>query len=211
LKNGTHGNQYLQASYNKHGSEAFKVSLLETCEEAFRYALEQSYLDYYRRLPSGVYNKAGPVETPTRGCKFAVLTEKQKIALERTRLRNIGRKHSAETRALQRARKLGGKQTPEHVAKSAASRTGLKRSPEAVKKTADTQRGRASPAGTLASVMARATPVRRHNADGTFVDYPSIAATAADGFTKNTVRLVVLGVRKSHRGFRWSYVSEEVR
>lgn len=52
LKKNKHHNKHLQNSYNKHGKENFSFIILETVlSERHIIAFEQSYLDYYKKLP----------------------------------------------------------------------------------------------------------------------------------------------------------------
>src|SRR3990167_2611327 len=65
-----HENKHLLNSCNKHGIENFTFEVLELVENlSFLTSFEQSYLDYYRKLPGGVYNQVGPVDNPVRGMR----------------------------------------------------------------------------------------------------------------------------------------------
>lgn len=83
LSNGTFANKHFQSSWNKHTSENFEFIVLELVENpAFLTSYEQSYLDYYRTLPGGVYNQIGPADNPTRGRKRS-LEEKERMSISR--------------------------------------------------------------------------------------------------------------------------------
>lgn len=63
-----HHNPYFQNSWNKYGAATFEFIVLEHVQDKHLLtAYEQSYLDYYRKLPGGVYNLVGPVDTPRTG------------------------------------------------------------------------------------------------------------------------------------------------
>ena len=70
LRRGTHHNRHLQASFNKHGEEAFTfdVSLICEVEELNRY--EQHFIDRDHGFP-GCANIAKCVEAPARGLKHS--------------------------------------------------------------------------------------------------------------------------------------------
>lgn len=48
LNKNNHDNIFLQKDWNQYGEENFEFSILEECNESFRYQLEQKYLDEYR-------------------------------------------------------------------------------------------------------------------------------------------------------------------
>ena len=63
LRKGTHGNKHLQASFNKHGEEAFKFSVVEYCREEDMTTLEQHYLDLFKTM-GRVFNKGEVADSP---------------------------------------------------------------------------------------------------------------------------------------------------
>lgn len=66
LNNGTHANRYLQASWNKYGSEAFEFGIIEQCEESELLKKEQNYIEEYYN--SGIlYNIAKFASAPMKG------------------------------------------------------------------------------------------------------------------------------------------------
>lgn len=62
LKLNKHSNEHLQRSYNKYGEDAFKFQVIDYCEENERHALEQNYINAYKKHQE-VYNIA-PVGQP---------------------------------------------------------------------------------------------------------------------------------------------------
>ena len=92
LRRGAHHNRHLQASFNKHGEEAFtfKVSLICEVEELNRY--EQYFIDRDHGTP-GCANLAKCAEATMRGLKHSDGT-RAKISEARK-----GQTNSAEARA----------------------------------------------------------------------------------------------------------------
>lgn len=109
LIQGRHKNHYLQADFNKCGSDAFVFNVLEVVEGTREdiLAREQIYLDLYHDDCLQCYNM----------CKIAGSTE--------------GYKHSSESKAKIAASSKGRRLTPETCAKLSISSTGKKMSPEA--------------------------------------------------------------------------------
>ena len=62
LRLNKHSNIHLQRSYNKYGEDSFKFQVLEYCEENERHALEENYINAYKKHQK-VYNIA-PVGQP---------------------------------------------------------------------------------------------------------------------------------------------------
>ena len=79
LRKGIFTNHHFQASWTKHGEQNFSFEILEKMpigkktfiDYADELTLhEQSWVDYYRKQPEGVYNQVGPVNAPNRGRTF---------------------------------------------------------------------------------------------------------------------------------------------
>lgn len=86
LKYNQHPNFHLQRSWNKYGVKGFKFEyLIEDVNPLHIRAIEQSYLNYYKSLKTGVYNVADCTENGMQGRK---LTEEQKRKIS---LKNKGR------------------------------------------------------------------------------------------------------------------------
>lgn len=113
LKNKTYRNQYFQRSWDKYGKENFLFEIIEIIENPILLtSYEQSYLNYYRTLPGGVYNLIGPVDNPRRGMKASEETKKkQSDALKRYHSK-IG--HSKETKEKMSRTRLGKKHIKKH-------------------------------------------------------------------------------------------------
>lgn len=104
LKQNKHENSYLQASYNKHGKDAFKFEILEFCSKESCIEREQYYLDLYQSYKRDIgYN----------------INEKANSRL--------GSKYSEESKLKMSLAKKGKKLTKEHILKSKLARTGQKR------------------------------------------------------------------------------------
>jgi group I intron endonuclease len=109
LKQNKHENLYLQASYNKHGKDAFVFEILELCDKSLCIEREQYYLDLYQSYKRHIgYN----------------INEKANSRL--------GSKYSEESKEKMRIAKLGKKLSNEHILKSKLSRTGQKRKQETI-------------------------------------------------------------------------------
>lgn len=122
LRRGVHDNHHLQRSVAKHGLDAFTFILLQTVPDRNHLtAVEESLLSYYRTLPAGVYNQAGPAASPNLGRKFSDL-HKARIGQS-----NKGRTYTTETLARMSAAKKGRTLTAAHREKMAEA--SLKRLP----------------------------------------------------------------------------------
>lgn len=111
LKKNKHFNKILQNSYNKHGKEAFKFSIIEECEREKLVEREQFWVDWYR-INGKVYNVRVECVNNMLGFKHSEET-KRKIgksfigrkkeplseeAKERLRKAFLGKKHTEEAR-----------------------------------------------------------------------------------------------------------------
>lgn len=56
LKDGIHGNPYLQNAWNKYGSQSFKFEIVEECEPAMQFEREQFYLNELNPFGDNGYN-----------------------------------------------------------------------------------------------------------------------------------------------------------
>ena len=80
LKNGTHGNSYLQNSFNKYGEEAFSFTILEYCDVEKLQESEIFWMTEKKSLRSQEgYNLSTEVDAPRRGYK---MTEEEKEAIK---------------------------------------------------------------------------------------------------------------------------------
>jgi group I intron endonuclease len=127
LVHGKHHNPRLQASWQKHGPEAFTYTVLEMVPDGRNrislLAAEQRWLDYYRvGTDESTYN-AMTVAGSHLGRKRSDETRARLSAAA------TGRKHSPEVLAKLRAAKLGRKLSPEHIEKIAAKNRGRKLGP----------------------------------------------------------------------------------
>ena len=135
LKNNNFSNTHFQASWNKHGQENFKFEILErVLNFNFLTAYEQFYLDYYRKLPGGVYNQIGPVDSPNRGRKYS---QEHKDKLSKL---HLGHKASEETKAKMSLAAKGKIKSLECRQKLAIAHLGRKHSPESRAKMSETTR-----------------------------------------------------------------------
>lgn len=104
LKRGNHGNRHLQASWNRHGEEAFAFAVIERCEPSLLIEREQAALD--------------GLQPEYNICPVAGST--------------LGRPHTDEAKAKIGERLRGKKRDPEVVEAIAAQLRGRARPPEHV-------------------------------------------------------------------------------
>lgn len=220
LRRGKHCNTHLQASYDKHGPDAFATALLQECSVAHLTAYENSYLSYYRGLPGGVYNQVGPAESPLTGSKQSPET------LAALSIIRKGRKLSAETKAYLSELFSGRPLTPswkDNISKAKQGRPLTAAHKQALseahrgKLLSETHRrslsrarkGMASHpdvrAGHRAWLLCNGFPVARVDpATGEVLEvFPIVADVKRSGYTPNSVRLVLQGKQRTHAGFAW--------
>lgn len=106
-------NPYFQNSWSKHKEENFEFVILQELTVISTEALtywEQAWLDHYRDLPEGVYNRLGPVEAPRRGQKnrpehtaaiVASRKGKPSILKGKKRPKEVGEKISATKKGME--------------------------------------------------------------------------------------------------------------
>lgn len=136
LRNCKHSNKHLQASYDKHGLDAFEFKIILICEKENMTAYEQKLVDHYRSLPAGVFNQAGPVDSPCIG-KILTREHREKLAAA-----GKGRKHSEESKKRMSAARKGIKPSPEHMVKLFASSIGRVVSDETRTRLSESHKGR---------------------------------------------------------------------
>ncbi len=103
LNAGKHKNEYLQRSWAKYGAHNFEIILWEECSQEFLSEKEKSYiLSLGSMIPNG-FNM-------TKGGDGGAMSRE---IIERTRLKNLGRKLSEETKMKISRSNLGRKLTPE--------------------------------------------------------------------------------------------------
>lgn len=133
VRKNLHPNKYFQNSWNKYKEESFEFLILEEIKnKSFLTAYEQKYVDFYKTLPSGVYNLAGPTENPRRGIP---LTSEHKTKIS---IGNTGKIRTLEAKIKYSKNQLGKKRprTLQHTENFKIARTGkkLKKHSEEVKR-----------------------------------------------------------------------------
>ena len=100
LRKGEHHSSKLQASWNKHGEDAFVFEIIEVTEESALFVREQHYFESMQAVENG-YNCASCAESSSRG---KVLDEDTKAAMSEAALEVAGRPGESERRS-ERAKK----------------------------------------------------------------------------------------------------------
>lgn len=182
LKIGKWRNNHFQRSWNKYGPENFRFDILEFVEDKFLIAYENSYISYYRSLPGGVYNQAGPAENPRRGVK-----------------------NSAEHNLKSSLARTGIKLTAEHIENLRKSHLGIKPSKEALEKRSISMTGKVTSEEVKLKIgKANSKPIDRIDVQtGERVAYPSLISIKNEGFCEDGVRACFTNQRESYRGYFW--------
>ena len=107
LARNSHSNNHLQASWNKHGPEAFVFEPLAIIEPALLTLFEQRAFDI-SNSKHGCYNQGPFMDSAMRGTSHRVSLE-TRIKL---RVASTGRRHSSETRRRMSAWQKGRKRGP---------------------------------------------------------------------------------------------------
>jgi group I intron endonuclease len=109
LRRGVHHSRHLQGAWNKYGEDSFAWDVLEYAEDSDLVELEQRHIDLHRSFDQ----EHGFNMYPTAGSPLGRSLSEQ--AKEKIRAANVGRKHTAETRAKMSEMRKGKKLSPEHV------------------------------------------------------------------------------------------------
>lgn len=150
LHAGTHHNDQLQRSFNKHGD--FRYRALFVCEQSELNSYEEAVIANYWEDPAFA-NIAQFPGSPTRGTK-----------------------RSAETLAKMSAALKGKRRTPEQRAQMSERRRGYRHKDETRKKIAEAHRGKPKPYAQRAKLFKR---IEVRYSDGTVEQYESQKAFAA--------------------------------
>ena len=141
LNGGYHRNRYLQASWNKYGSESFRFTFVEECDESRLSVLEIEYISANDTVAPHGYN----LTTGGEGVRGLQWSEESRQRLSNSR-RGVktGRKvqHAPETLAKMSASMKIRWQDETYRTKSIKSRMGQKRSQETKDKMSQSRRGR---------------------------------------------------------------------
>jgi group I intron endonuclease len=72
-------NKHFQRAWNKYGKNNFEFIILEILyNDKHLTAYEQSFVNYYKTLPGGIYNQSGPVDNPLRGATIGPCSEEKR-------------------------------------------------------------------------------------------------------------------------------------
>lgn len=198
LLNNTHSNAHFQASFNKHGEEAFIYEVLETVKDISHLtSVEQTYLDYYgRNFKNKMFNICF-IAGSSLGVKRSKETRKKLSVL------NTGKKHSKET-----CKKISDSHKGEknHF-------YGKKHSEESLKQMREVKKGKKLSEEHKRKIgKSHKEPilVERENIEtGEVVCYDSIAEAARSGFFyKGAIAKCCKGKQPRHAGYYWRYQKE---
>ena len=138
LKRGTHGNAHLQASWNKHGAEAFNITVLELVDDkALLLEREQYWIDTLDAVNCG-YNIL-QVAGSRLGTEHSEETKRKQSEAHK------GRKHgpmSQEQKDYYSKLYKGKTLSVETIQKMTASRIGSKRSEETKRRMSEAAKGK---------------------------------------------------------------------
>jgi group I intron endonuclease len=185
LRNGYYKNNHFQSSWNKHGEHNFEFIVLQQVENLkFLTSYEQSYLDYYRSLNTGVYNQKGPCDCPCRGIKHTPEQNKAKS------IRYMGNRNP-----------MFGKQCynrGKHLSNNTKNK---------LSKTRKSLKIKLSDSHKLAILTAKRKSVEGiHCVTGEVLEFKAAKDAEALGFKATSIRRCIRGLRTSHRNYYWQYL-----
>lgn len=130
LRRNIHGNSHLQNAWNKYGENKFVFILIEKINNSlFLTAYEQSYVNYYKTLNSGVYNMGECTENPNRNRYFSQETRQKLSKLARKfwscDINREKRRRNNLTRSVERINKETG-EVKEYFSLKEAERDGFR-------------------------------------------------------------------------------------
>jgi group I intron endonuclease len=137
LKRGCHHSHHLQHAWDKHGGEAFELTVIELVADAANLIeREQWHLDQTRCYD----RKIGFNVSPTAGSSLGILRSEDTRA--KLSAMNRGRKRTPESIAMTAEAHRGMKRSSETRLKMSAAQQGRTFSPEAIAKMSKTRRGK---------------------------------------------------------------------
>lgn len=202
-------NKHFQRSWTKNGENAFEFIILERIAKlAFLTYFEQSYLNYYRTLPGGVYNEIGPADAPRRGTHISEI-HKNQISMA---LKGIPKRDGFGEEISKR--QLGVKLSPERVERAAAALRGRTLSEKHKVNISASLRGKQRPVEVLEPMWAAGTAHLQSSVErvdpitGEVKEYSSIKSVQDDGFSSACVSQVCRGLRDLHKRYFWQYIHQ---
>lgn len=147
LNNNKHDNKYLQNSWNKHGENKFEFEVVKECNIGQNInKLEECYIELYDSYKNG-YN----LTLGGEGTKGNFPSEEsKKIVAEKNRKRNLGKRHSEDTKKKMSNSHKGRVKTQKHRNNLSKSLTGKSVSIETRNKLREINTGSNSPVTKLA-------------------------------------------------------------
>lgn len=225
LRCARHRNAYMQNAANKYGADAVRFEILEECPPEGLDCLEQWWIDAMHGHERCM-NIARDVNVPNRGVPASAATKAKISAANKGRVRTpemraklsaarTGLKVSEAGRASQKGKNKGVPR-PDHVREKirAANKGKFHLTDEHRAALAEKARDTGSRPEIIAVLRANSEAACRPVSGtclktGRVVTYPSIAATASDGFTPQNIWQLLHVRGKSHRGYAWAFVSPQ--
>lgn len=213
LTKGVHHCPHLQASWAKHGAEAFDFRVVQVVEDpAQLLSEEQKWLDLHHGAPS-CYNYAKFVDSSARGIKFlpahcAAISEGLKRHYATHGAVFTGRTHSEETKRRMSEIKRGIPKSEAHKEKLRASRLGTAATEETKAKLSAMRKGKVKAPEWIAKYN---KPVLEVTSG---VVYPSVKAVKeALNMSPGTITAVLKSgkplAKGAHKGKTFRYVDRE--
>lgn len=201
LSNNRHGNEYLQRSYNKYGSENFIFEILEECDKKFLASQE----NYWCNMLNSHNRKYGYNIQPTHPDNLKIHSEETKLKIRNS---TKGLMKSDETRKRMSNSMKGKLKSEDHKKNLGKSKIGKKMHINTVESIKKANTGRVH---SLEEKIKRANslkkPIIQMDLYGNFIkEWNSAADAITDLKIKSShIYSCCKNKRRSSNGFKWKY------
>ena len=209
LRGNYHGNEHLQRAWNKYGEKSFEFSILLECEENQLNTYEEYYIFELMTYDSRIgYNNTygGDSGRPTKETKKKISeSNKGKIRSEETR-KKISEATTGENHPM-----YGKHHTEETRKKMSEANKGKHLSEETKKKMSESKKGENHPMyGRTGENNPNSKQVVQIdlNTNEVIKVWGSVNEAGRQGFSQGNISECCNGKRKTHKGFRWMYLSD---
>ena len=204
LRGGYHSNKHLQRSWDKYGEESFEFSILLECEESQLNTFEEYYIFELMTYDPWVgYNKTYGGD----GCRCTEETRKKMSEANKGENHPFyGKHHTEETKIKLSEANKGKHHTEETKKKLSEANKGKTLSYETRKKMSKAHKSKISPDSSK-----RSKPVVQIDPDTNKVVKVWGSAREAEkqgGFNQSNISSCCKGKLKTHKGFRWIFLSD---